>query len=271
MATEPDSVERPLGGGFVTAVVRVGHTVRRATGPWSPAVHALLRHLEAVGYEGSPRFLGVDEQGREMLSFVEGHVPGGAHPDVVTDAALRDVGRLIRSLHEASEAFQLLPDVAWHFRPLDGPEPHVVCHHDLAPRNTVFRDGRAVAFIDWDMATPESPIHDLVHAAWQFVPLATDEECKRLGWTTPPDRGGRLRILLEAYGLLNAERQRFARRVARRMEISAAGIERLAANGEAAFVRLLEDGVPSGIRQNRAWVAAHAAELDSAISTETLE
>ena len=39
--------ELPLSGGNVTAgVVRVGDTVRRPVGAWTPAVHNLLQHLE---------------------------------------------------------------------------------------------------------------------------------------------------------------------------------------------------------------------------------
>jgi hypothetical protein len=64
--------ERVLQGGDVNLVVRVGDTVRRPTGPWSPAVHALLRHVESVGFDGAPRFLDVDERGREVLSYVDG-------------------------------------------------------------------------------------------------------------------------------------------------------------------------------------------------------
>ncbi len=60
--------EIPLLGGNTSTVVRVGDTVRRNAGPWTPAVHALLRHLEYVGFTGAPRALGMDEQGREVLS-----------------------------------------------------------------------------------------------------------------------------------------------------------------------------------------------------------
>lgn len=257
--------EKPLSGGFVTGAVKVGDTVRRAVGPWSPAVHALLEHLEGVGFDAAPRFLGMDGLGREILSFIEGVVPEGAHPEVVTDYALQDVGRLVRELHRSAAGFALPPGRQWHFESLGGPGPHVVCHHDLSPKNTVFRDGRAVALIDWDMATPEAPIHDVVHAAWQFGPLVSDEECRRQGWTRPPDRGRRLGLMLDAYGLSDGEREGFAARVAERMEITASGIEALAADGEPAFRRLAEGGVPGAIRRDRAFVEAHAREFDSAI------
>ena len=66
--------EIPLSGGNITEVVRIGQAVHRATGPWSTAVHGLLQHLETQGFESAPRFLGTDQQGREMLSFIEGEV-----------------------------------------------------------------------------------------------------------------------------------------------------------------------------------------------------
>jgi Phosphotransferase enzyme family len=257
--------EMPLAGGFVTQVVRIGQTVRRKTGPWSPAVHTLLTHLEAVDYPGAPQFQGFDDQGREILTFIEGHVPSGANPDVVTELALEDVGRLMRRLHTVSAEFNLPPELSWHFESLSGPAPHVVCHHDLSPKNTVFRDGRAVAFIDWDMATPEAAIHDVIHAAWQFVPLVSDESCRRQGWAQPPDRGRRLRILLDAYGLEPGERAGLAVQVAERTTITASGIEHLAREGTPAFRRLVDDDVPAMIRQDGAWILAHAETLDSAI------
>jgi aminoglycoside phosphotransferase (APT) family kinase protein len=202
-----------------------------------------------------------------MLSYVEGAVPEWANPGVVTDGALADVGRLMRALHVAVDGFVLPPGLSWHHRSLGGPKPHVVCHHDLAPRNTVFRDGRAVAFIDWDMATPEAPINDLVHAAWQFVPLVRDEESVRQCWTAPPNRSRRLRRLLDAYDPPAEWRVGFAARVAERMTVTATGINLLAANGEPAFVRLAEDGVPASILLDRAWVMANADALDTAIQS----
>ena len=265
MPASDNADEVRLGGGLVTDVVRVGDTVRRATGPWSPAVHALLKHLERVGYPAAPRLLGIDAGGREILTYIDGVVPQDAEPDVVTDRALEDTGRLIRDLHEASVGFELPDGVGWHFTPMGGAGSLVVCHHDLAPRNTVFRDGCAVAFIDWDLATLDAPIHDLRHAAWEFVPLASDESCRQQGWSQLPDRGARLRILVDAYGLPEPDRRGFAAGVAERMETSARGIETMAERGMPAFRRLVERGIPGCIRHDAAWVLAHANSLDAAL------
>jgi hypothetical protein len=71
--------EEPLSGN-VSAVARVGDTVGRSTGPWTPAVHALLRHLEHAGFDGALRVLGIDERGREVLTYVPGEVLHRARP-----------------------------------------------------------------------------------------------------------------------------------------------------------------------------------------------
>src|SRR5262245_57894313 len=96
-------IEVPLGGGNVSSVVRVGDTVHRSTGRWTEGVHGLLRHLEEVGFEGVPRVLGSDDQGREVLTFLEGTVPHDTPwPDHVwSDGTLVDVGRWLRRYHEA--------------------------------------------------------------------------------------------------------------------------------------------------------------------------
>ena len=82
--------EEPLTGGNVSrAVVRVGDTVRRPAGPWTPAVHALLAHLHSAGLTGAPGPLGIDERGREVLTFIPGTPawPGKFHlPDADGDA-----------------------------------------------------------------------------------------------------------------------------------------------------------------------------------------
>jgi hypothetical protein len=54
--------EVPLPGGSVNTVVRVGDTVRRR--PAGRFVHELLAFFERAGWDGAPRFLGVDERGR---------------------------------------------------------------------------------------------------------------------------------------------------------------------------------------------------------------
>jgi hypothetical protein len=65
------SAPESLYGGLVDRAVRIGATVRRPAGPWTPTVHALLDHLESHGFL-APRARGIDEDGREILSYLEG-------------------------------------------------------------------------------------------------------------------------------------------------------------------------------------------------------
>ncbi len=132
--------ERPLSGGRVTpGVVRVGGTVRRPARPNSQFVRALLTHLHERGFDAVPCHLGSDEQGREVFSFIEGHVP----PDLdasFPDEVLASAARLIRRFHDATEGSALAA----------GEE--VVCHNDLSPCNFVFLRGEPVGIIDFDNA-----------------------------------------------------------------------------------------------------------------------
>jgi Phosphotransferase enzyme family len=153
--------EEPLVGVQSVGVVRVGDTVRRPPGPNAEFVRALLRLLEERGFEGAPRLLGSDEQGRDVLTFVEGRVPPGDGAGL-SDAEIASAARLIRDFHDATAGTALAAGEA------------VVLHTDLGPHNTVFRGGGAVALIDWDDARPGPRLLDLGHATWCFAEIGPD-------------------------------------------------------------------------------------------------
>jgi hypothetical protein len=68
--------EEILTGGRVTAqVVRRGEFVHRTPCKNAAFVHQVLEFLEAGGVEGVPRYRGLDQQGREVLTFLPGQVP----------------------------------------------------------------------------------------------------------------------------------------------------------------------------------------------------
>jgi hypothetical protein len=164
-------------GNTHAAIVRRGDTVRRPTGPWTPAVHDLLRHLERKNFDGSPRVLGIDGQDREVLTFIPGDVVYPDHSDLVmSDDALGAVSRLIRDYHDAVADFPH-EGQEWSDR---GSDAHsggdLVCHNDLAPWNLVHKpDGRWV-FIDWDLAAPGNRQWDLAWALLTLVPLMPERE-----------------------------------------------------------------------------------------------
>src|ERR1700722_9427070 len=148
---------QPLSGGTAHRgrVVRVGDTVVRPAAPCWPATHALLRHLAAAGFSGAPRVLTAGPV-TETLTYIAG---GAAVPpltaDVLTDGALVSVADLLRRYHGAAASFDP-SGFAWP-RPVPARyRAGLVSHNDVYPANVVFRDGRAVALIDFDLAGPGS-------------------------------------------------------------------------------------------------------------------
>lgn len=192
-----------LPGGNVSPVFRVGDTVRRATGPWTPAVHALLRHLERSGFQGAPRVFGIDGEGRETLSYIDGFVPYA--PDIPgeiwSDDALVSAARLVRAYHDAVRSFEPPADAQWRFCPGAPTAGEIVCHNDIAPWNTVYREHLPVSFIDWDFAAPAPAVWDVAYAAWRFVPLYYDGIPGSAAEADPAECARRLKLFCDAYGL----------------------------------------------------------------------
>jgi hypothetical protein len=255
--------------GLVSTVTRIGDEVRRGMRPASPAVHALLAHLERAGFDGAPRFLGIDDQGRERLTFVPGETHDRATPETIPDVMLPAVGRLIRRYHDAVADFFLPDGLRWHADAETAvPGAAIVCHNDISPRNVVFRDRQPVALIDWDMAYLAPPIWDIAHAVWQFTPVLADRDWAASGWTDVPPLASRLRrmrLLVDGYGLGRAERAGFAKVLALRIEATATGIRRLAGEGEPVFARLVDDGTVAMIERSHRWTLAHASEINAAL------
>jgi hypothetical protein len=255
--------------GLFSTVTRIGDEVRRGMRPASPAVHALLAHLERARFDGAPRFLGIDDQGRERLTFIPGETHDRATPETIPDVMLPAIGRLIRSYHDAVAGFTLPDGLHWHAEAETAvPGAAIVCHNDISPRNMVFGQGQPVALIDWDMAYLAPPLWDVAHAVWQFTPVLDDRDWAASGWTDVPplaSRVQRMRLLIDGYGLGRLERAGFAEVLALRIERTATGIRRLANEGQPVFDRLVADGTVDMIERSRRWTLAHAAALDTAL------
>ncbi|MEU6995508.1 phosphotransferase [Streptomyces sp. NPDC046465] len=231
--------EKRLPGGRTVGAVRRGGAVHRTVQPWTPAVHAVLRHLEALGFEGAPRVLGMDERGREVLTHLDGETVGEELPWpgwVYSDSVLEDVGRWARKLHDATRSFVPPPDARWlagqAWRP-----GLVIGHHDAAPWNAVRRDGRLAGFFDWDTAGPSTREFDLAFMALTWVPLHARGFAEQTGFTAFDDRSRRLRLLLDAYGY-EGDRPAFAAVVAARARTNADVIRRMAAGGDPVYTAL---------------------------------
>lgn len=166
--------EERLAGGAQRLVVRVGSTVRIPLHAQSAYIADLLRHLERVGFDGAPRWLGRTDDGHEVLTYIEGTVPGQP-PYNLNDEQLVAAGSLVLRFHDAVAGTPLCRGA------------ETVCHGDLGPHNTVFRDSWPVAIIDWDDDVgPGSRAVDFADAVWGFADVTSDsvpvaEQARRVG------------------------------------------------------------------------------------------
>jgi Ser/Thr protein kinase RdoA (MazF antagonist) len=177
--------EIPLLGGWIThGVVRVGDTVRRPISADRSCVHDLLSYLERKHFVGAPRFLGIDEENREILSFLPGEVPRDLGH--FTDAQLQAAAALLRRFHDATAEFSLVRQL----------NAEVMCHNDWGPPNAVFHDGLPYALIDFDTVAPGPRLWDLGYSAFVWLDLGASEY-------TADEQIRRLFVFADGYGLRN--------------------------------------------------------------------
>lgn len=240
--------EEMLNGGNINQVVKVGGTVRRKADP-NPYVYDLLKHLEAQGFAHSPRFLGRDEQGREILTYLEGDVPGNNYPEIEpymwSDHVLTQLAKLLRSYHDATTGF-VTPHESVNRYP-DETRNEVVCHNDAALYNIVFNDQQPVGMIDFDMAGPGPRLWDIAYTLYTSVPLAGFAPGDKDREVVPYDRElhatlrkRRIELFFQSYGI--DVPSDFKDWVISRIQAMCSTLSERAAAGDPAFIKLVEEG-----------------------------
>jgi phosphotransferase family enzyme len=234
-------------------VVRVGNTVRRPLHPWSPTVHELLRHLENKGFPYAPRLLGIDAEGREVLTYLAGESGAAGWSHVVSDAGLVAMARLLRDYHDAVRGFRPEAALGWAgFPSVEFGLGDLVCHGDFGPWNLVWRGGRPVGILDWDYAWPRPPVHDVAYALEYVAPFRDDRVCVEwLRYPAPPDRRRRVELFASAYGLTSIEGL-FDEVIGQQREVLRR-TERLAAQGRQPQAAWMEAGVLDEVAGRIRW------------------
>ena len=254
-----------LAGGIANAgrVVREGPHLLRPSGPHSASVHAFLRAVREAGFGGAPLPVGIDPDGRERLEFVEGEVPAVPYPAWSrTDEALASVAQLLRGLHDAARSFDP-GGRSWSDALADPVGGSVVCHNDVEPSNVVFRDGRAVALVDFEFAAPGRPIYDLAHLARHWVPIEDEVDQERLGFL-PADRPARLRLVADAYGLDRDGRVELLSALDDALDRIDAAVRRSVEAGDPGSVALWNrTGGAERLDRRRRWWARHREDFTS--------
>jgi thiamine kinase-like enzyme len=259
-----DPHEQQLAGGIANLgkVVRIGDTVRRPTSAHTQAIFALLQHLHDAGFDHVQRPLGIDDQGREVLTYIQGDVPIPPFPAwSMSDAALTSVVRLQRRFHEAVSGLDVASHT-WNDELADPNGGALITHNDICPENVVFRDGEAVAFLDWDFAAPGRPSWDVVAVMSMWGPLhdPSDPQPGMEGL----DAFARARVIADAYEMDDGQRAEIPSILMDRLSISL--VEKRAAAGKPAFIEMLaRQGGAGRARRRREWLEQNVGRLRRAL------
>jgi hypothetical protein len=242
---------RELQTGEYRRILRVGDTVRRPAGWWTPAVQTLLQHLHDLGFPYSPRPGGIDSQGREVVSYIPGESGAVGWYRIHSDRGLRRFASLLREYHDAVRDLRPSPDLAWALRPAEPYE--VVCHNDFGPWNLVYDGDEPVGILDWDFAAPGPCSNDIAYALEYAVPFRDDATAQTWHhFTEVPDRRARLEVFADAYGLTSTVG--LIDDVIERQQLTVVHVQELAERGLEPQASWVRDGTLDGSRRVTAWV-----------------
>ncbi|MDN4480622.1 phosphotransferase [Demequina muriae] len=259
-----DSTEVLAGGNMSGPVVRIGDRVHRTAGPQAPTIHRVLAHVRAQGVTWVPRVHGFDATGREVLDFIPGAVVHDLPEWLWDEAVLAAAASALREWHDATVTYPRKSEDVW-WQPAR--EPHeVICHADFAPYNHVFRDGRWVGAIDYDLCFPGPRVWDLAYTAYRYVPLTPhtadavpDGDSWGRSEFSHDEQQRRLARFLEAYGPIDGDLVTCA-------AVLAALPERLDAMADWC------DGQESAdLRRNGVMYRTHARWIESGALADSLE
>ena len=253
-----EELGEPLYGGLEDGrVFRVGDTVRKPAGAWTDTLHALLRHLQARDFP-SPRPLGRDARGREMLSFLPGEASLWPWPPALlaTDGC-RKVGQLLRAYHQAVADFAPPAPAIWRHGPQDLRPGEIVLHGDFAPYNLVWQDDALTGVIDFELARPGAPLEDAAFAAIRLGPLRPDQALMRIGFPDGPDRRARLAAFAAGYG---CTLEALTRQVPRTQAAELQRITVWGGEGIEPWATFLAKGLDAAVRLEMDWMESHRSE-----------
>lgn len=265
-----DEAGEILHGGVANAgaVVRVGDEVVRPAAANGPTVHRFLRHLASTGLDIAPVPIAWDAGGRERLRFIPGTVAIPPYPAwAQSGEALASMATLIRSLHDASRTFERDDGDVWSSE-IAGAEfdRPVICHNDVCLENVVFRDGAAVALLDFEFAAPGLPSCDLAGFARMCVPIDDEVNRARLGWQVT-ELPHRFRLIADSYDCTATEREAIVAALEPVLARHEAWVRTRAEAGDPGVVAMWEaSGGAARFDRRRSWWDRHRQAFADAMS-----
>ncbi len=239
-----------LSGGL-NKITLIDGVLHRPGQPWSDQIQFLLAHLENRGFAGSPRPLGFDQSGDEMVSYLPGAtLDAQTHEQFQTDKVLTSAASLLQRLHDASADYEALPESPWQAMPTGSNhqrDEHIICHNDFAPYNCVLNNGIIDGVFDFDTASPGPARWDIAYAVFRFCPLSPPSNPSSYGSLQEQRR--RLHLFCDEYGtpcdeeLLNLVVQRLYALISHMHDQAALGDEAFAGHIEAGHDKYYQDAI----------------------------
>ena len=236
--------EEMLAGGNISNVYRTGDSVRRELKKDSAKIHKLLKHLESKGFKYAPKLLGIDDKGREILTYIEGEA--GNYPlkeYMWSNNVLANIAKMLRRYHDAVSDFpysdEWVPMVNTPY------EAEVICHNDFAIYNIIFKDNKPVGIIDFDVAAPGPRLWDIAYTLYTCVPLSRlkhNPKGEEIHYDTLTDANyikDRVKLFFESYGM---DGENFLEMVLLRLEGLCKYMIKMARDGDVAFQTMIEQG-----------------------------
>lgn len=258
-------MDHELEGGRANKIFKRDDVVVRPFGPWSSAVHKLLAHLHQSGFKAAPQPLGFDNQGNELVSFVEGVVHNGlSDPEARSAEALQSAAKLLRRYHDTTVYFLTLETIALSWM-LPAQEPfEVLCHGDYAPYNVTQQGGEVVGIIDFDTAHPAPRLWDVAYAVYRWAPLSGPQNDESFG--TLQDKIGRAKLFCDAYQLGSTDRKNLPEMTTKRLQALVDHMHKQANAGDETFASHIRDGHDQLYLGDIAFVKAHAKQIREGIA-----
>ncbi len=257
-----------MGDGVTQGIVRIGDTVRRPVRPFTNTVHRYLTHLHQAGFRDAPLPIGIDDQGREVLSFVAGDVPREPlPPECASDEVLVALARLVRRLHDAAEGWEPPHDAVWGRLPGAthqlADDDELVGHSDYCPGNVIFREGLPAALIDFDLARPTTRLDEVANALYWWAPLL--DPLDRAPAFVDLDIATRVAVFVDAYRLGEQQREELVPLLRERTRRSHQWA-RAAAEKDPVFRRFWDNGVKDRMPRAESWIDREGPAIASRLT-----
>ena len=200
-----------------------------------------------------------------MLEFVPGEVALPPLPAwYLEPAILTSIGRLLRRYHEAVAGFGPLKDREWCTELADPDGGPIICHNDVCPENVVFRDGDAVALLDFDFAAPGRALWDAAMTARMCVPVG--EPRAFLSVQVLSDPLARIASFTSGYGLSPSDAEQFVDMISLTSDVGDRFVRAHVAAGDPGFVEMWNRGYEERTRRHRKWITEHRQGLVRAVA-----